>query len=344
MRRRPQPPADPAARPLTVIHANLLYINRRVADVPAALARSTPTSSRSASTRRSHAARLHRSPLAAAYPYRIELPAALRQRHRPVEPLSRRPSDDSADTKHHTVVADVDAPGRAGARHRACTPRARSIHHRQWADDLDRLGARSTVDRPARDDRRLQRRLVAPRVPPPARRTAGATPTSSSAAGCRARGRRTSGTPCFHVPPAVRPARPRPRQRRARRARRRSTSTSPAATTSGCSSPCSELREQRPERPAPVREGVLLVVGHLGERAPVAVVGDEHGVVAEPAPRRARPSAIVPSHTPSTATSRAVGPDDHGHRAEPGPAVVDAVERGEQLGAGCRRSVASSPA
>jgi hypothetical protein len=44
-----------------------------------------------------------------------------------------------------------------------------------------------------------------------------------------------------------------------------------------------ERREEVPERAAAVRQRVLLVVGHLGERAAVAVVGDEHRVVPEAA-------------------------------------------------------------
>ena len=72
------PPASrpPTRRPAAaIVHANLLYVNRRVADVPRRSPRSTPTCSRSASSRRP-------TPPAAgvaagaAYPYQIELPAA----------------------------------------------------------------------------------------------------------------------------------------------------------------------------------------------------------------------------------------------------------------------------
>ena len=62
-----------------------------------------------------------RSALAAAYPYRIELPArhgsgtGLWSRY----PVTEQPS---TDTKHHTVVADVDAPGRRRAGHRRPHP------------------------------------------------------------------------------------------------------------------------------------------------------------------------------------------------------------------------------
>ena len=46
-----------------------------------------------------------------------------------------------------------------------------------------------------------------------------------------------------------------------------------------------ELRGEGPEGPAAVADGVLLVRGHLGERAAVALGGHEDRVVAEPASR-----------------------------------------------------------
>ncbi len=67
--------ADPAAQPLKVIHSNLLYINRRVPDVPATLARYDADVVTFSELTPSHAAHLRRSSLAATYPYRIELPA-----------------------------------------------------------------------------------------------------------------------------------------------------------------------------------------------------------------------------------------------------------------------------
>ena len=127
------------------------------------------------------------------------------------------------------------------------------------------------------------------------------------------------------------------RHRGLRRARQRP----PAASSVGhawqrqrsCSPTCSERLSAR-ERPAAVGDRVLLVLGHLGERPPVAVVGDEHGVVAEAASRRARRRRCVPSQTPSTASSRPSGQHDHGDGAERGAAAVgDAVELAQQLGA-----------
>ena len=44
-----------------------------------------------------------------------------------------------------------------------------------------------------------------------------------------------------------------------------------------------QVREEGPEGAAAVAEGVLLGVGHLGEGAAVALVGDDDGVVAEAA-------------------------------------------------------------
>ena len=77
---------------------------------------------------------------------------------------------------------------------------------------------------------------------------------------------------------------------------------------------------QGPERPAAVADGVLLVGGHLGERAAVAVVGDEHAGRSRSRPRRRRSAAIGPRRRPRPTTSRAVGPAHQRHGAEPGPA------------------------
>ena len=146
VRRRPQPAADPAARPLTVIHSNLLYINRRVPDVPATLARYDADVVTFSELTPSHVAHLRRSSLAAAYPYRIELPAryasgtALWSRY----PVTEQPS---TDTKHHTIVADVDVPG-GPVRVVVLHTQSPIDHHRQWEHDLDRLVA-LTVDPPA---------------------------------------------------------------------------------------------------------------------------------------------------------------------------------------------------
>ena len=141
--------------------------NRRVADVPAALARLDADVLTFSELTPIHATHLRSSPLAASYPYRIELPerrgsgTGLWSRH----PITQRVT---AKTKHHTVVADVAAPGG--------TVRLVVIHTQSPVDPPPRVGARPRAARrdgrrtARRDDRRLQRRVVAPRVPAPARR------------------------------------------------------------------------------------------------------------------------------------------------------------------------------
>ena len=139
---RRQPAADPDAAPLRVTHANLLYVNRRVAAVPGALqplgadvltfSELTPT----------HCRRLHGTSLSAAYPHQIELStsfasgAGLWSRW----PLTSHPS---TSTNHRTIVADVHAPGG--------TVRVIAIHtvspmhgYRRWCEDLERLAEITT--------------------------------------------------------------------------------------------------------------------------------------------------------------------------------------------------------
>ncbi len=146
MVRRPQAAVDPESRPLSIVHANLLYINHRVADVPASLATLDADVITFSELTPSHAARLQASALAAEYPYRIELPA----RHASGTGLwSRYPVTErvTARTKHHTVVADVAAPG--GTIQVIVVHTQSPIdHHHQWLSDLDRLGA-LCVDQPA---------------------------------------------------------------------------------------------------------------------------------------------------------------------------------------------------
>ena len=122
VRRRQRRPA-PHARPLTIVHANLLFDNIRIADVAGTLDRLDADVLTFSEYTPHHARVLHSTPLAAAYPYRIEMPAALASgtalwsRH-PVTP------DDPPATRHHTVVGDVDGPGGPVASS-SCTPRAR---------------------------------------------------------------------------------------------------------------------------------------------------------------------------------------------------------------------------
>ena len=221
------------------------------------------------------------------------------------------------------------------------------VHHGQWESRPRRSSASCRPDGPAvmtgdfnaswwhPELRRLMRAARLARRPP-----------ASPATGCRARGRPRSGTPSFRWhPPFVRLDHALVNDGLAV-ARRRPTSTSPAATTAGWWSPCSELGQQRPERPAAVRQGVLVVLGHLGERAPVAVVGHEHRRRSRSPARPARPSAIVPSHTPSTASSRPSGHTTIATVRKRAAPVGDAGERGEQLGPvlGVRRVLAGEAA
>ena len=144
--RRQQPPVDPAAQPLSIVHANLLYINRRVADVPEAIAKFGPDLVTFSELTPTHAAKLRASKEAANYPYRIELPA----RHGSGTGLwSRFPVTErvTTRTKHHTVVADVAAPG-GTVRVIVVHTQSPIDHHHQWESDLDRLGA-LVVDQPA---------------------------------------------------------------------------------------------------------------------------------------------------------------------------------------------------
>jgi endonuclease/exonuclease/phosphatase (EEP) superfamily protein YafD len=146
IRRRPQPAADAAAHRLKVIHSNLLYINRRVPDVPATLARYDADVVTFSELTPSHAAHLRRSSLAATYPYRVELPAryasgtGLWSRF----PLTERVS---TNTKHHTVVVDIDLPG-GPVRVIVLHTQSPFTHHGQWEHDLRQL-ATLTVDHPA---------------------------------------------------------------------------------------------------------------------------------------------------------------------------------------------------
>ena len=84
---------------------------------PTCSPRSTPTSSRSASSRPRTCAALHGSDLAARYPHRVELAGAVRQRHRVVEPppADRPPHRDRRPPHRRRRHR---RPRRAGAGHR----------------------------------------------------------------------------------------------------------------------------------------------------------------------------------------------------------------------------------
>jgi endonuclease/exonuclease/phosphatase (EEP) superfamily protein YafD len=132
--RRRQPCSAPGARPLTVVHANLLFDNIRIADVAGTLARLDADVLTFSEYTPHHARVLHSTPLAEEYPHRIEMPAALASgtalwsRH-PVCP------DDPPTTRHHAVVGDVEGPG-GPVRVIVVHTQSPVLHHGQWAGDL----------------------------------------------------------------------------------------------------------------------------------------------------------------------------------------------------------------
>jgi endonuclease/exonuclease/phosphatase family metal-dependent hydrolase len=137
---------DPSAAPLRITHSNLLYINRRVAAVPDVLAALDADILTFSELTPTHLRRLHASNLPQQYPYRIELAApcasgtALWSRH----PLTAHPIESSG---HHTVVADIDAPG-GEVRVIVIHTQSPMRHHANWVADLEAL-ARFRPDRPA---------------------------------------------------------------------------------------------------------------------------------------------------------------------------------------------------
>jgi endonuclease/exonuclease/phosphatase (EEP) superfamily protein YafD len=134
------------SRPITVVHANLLFDNIRIADVAGTLARLDADVLTFSEYTPYHARVLHSSSLVAAYPHRIEMPAALASgtalwsRH-PVKP------DDPPATRHRAVVGDVEGPGGPV---RVVVVHAQSpvIHYGQWTSDLAVL-AGVAPERPA---------------------------------------------------------------------------------------------------------------------------------------------------------------------------------------------------
>ena len=144
--RRRQRRSAPHARPLTVVHANLLFDNIRIADVAGTLARLDADVLTFSEYTPHHARLLHSTPLAAEYPHRIEMAAALASgtalwsRH-PITP------DDPPATRHHAVVGDVAGPG-GPVRILVVHTQSPVIHHGQWAGDLAIL-AQVTPGRPA---------------------------------------------------------------------------------------------------------------------------------------------------------------------------------------------------
>ena len=144
--RRRQPPLEAGSGPLTIVHTNLLYINRHVTEVPRAIARLDPDVVTFSELTPIHADRLRASSLATRYPYRIERPARAGSG---TGLWSRYPVTEqgSAGTNHHTVVADVDGPG-GPIRVIVTHTQSPIVHHVQWESDLDQLGGLVT-DGPA---------------------------------------------------------------------------------------------------------------------------------------------------------------------------------------------------
>jgi endonuclease/exonuclease/phosphatase (EEP) superfamily protein YafD len=134
--RRQRRPA-PGAGPLSIVHANLLFDNMRMADVARLLERLDADVLTFSEYTPHHAHVLREAPVAAAYPYRIELPAALASgtglwsRH-PVAP-SEPPA-----TRHHTVVGDVAGPA-GPVRIIVVHTQSPVVDHGQWSDDLATL-------------------------------------------------------------------------------------------------------------------------------------------------------------------------------------------------------------
>jgi endonuclease/exonuclease/phosphatase (EEP) superfamily protein YafD len=132
--RRRQPRPATAVRRLSILHANLLFDNIRMTDVARVLERLDADVLTFSEYTPHHARIMRAAPVAAAYPHRIEMPAALASgtalwsRH-PVTPR------DSPATRHHTVVGDVAGPGGTVC---IVVVHAQSpvVHHGQWSDDL----------------------------------------------------------------------------------------------------------------------------------------------------------------------------------------------------------------
>jgi endonuclease/exonuclease/phosphatase (EEP) superfamily protein YafD len=144
--RRPQPrPAGPT-RPLSILHANLLFDNIRMHDVALTLEQVDADVLTFSEYTPHHARLLRASSLVSRYPHRIEQAAALASG---TALWSRYPvtADHPPATRHHTVVGDVAGPD-GSLRVIVVHTQSPVIHHRQWSDDLAVL-ATVTPGRPA---------------------------------------------------------------------------------------------------------------------------------------------------------------------------------------------------
>lgn len=138
--RRSQPTIEPSAEPLRITHTNLLYVNRRVAAVPDTLALLDADVLTFSELTPTHVRRLHSSALLERYPHRVERAA---KGASGTGLWSRYPLTVNAavrtDTKHHTVIADVHAPG-GPVRVVVIHTQSPVVHFNDWVDDLASLG------------------------------------------------------------------------------------------------------------------------------------------------------------------------------------------------------------
>lgn len=133
---RAAPPVAPSPT-LAVAHANLLSVNRRVAEVGERLAVLAADVVTFSEYTPSHATNLKSTALARRFPHRVELAAprssgtALWSRY----PVTMRPT---AATTHETVIADVHAP-HGDVRVVVVHTQSPVAHHGEWLADLERL-------------------------------------------------------------------------------------------------------------------------------------------------------------------------------------------------------------
>jgi len=137
VRRRALPVARPP-RLLSIVHVNLLSVNRHMAEAGEELAALDADVVTFSEYTAHHATQLRTTALVTRYPHRIDLvaPASTGTGLWSRFPVTPRPT---VHTTHHTVVADVDAPT---GRIRVIVIHAQSpvAHHGDWLSDLDRLG------------------------------------------------------------------------------------------------------------------------------------------------------------------------------------------------------------
>lgn len=134
--RRQRRPAAKAA-PLSIVHANLLFDNMRIADVARLLERLDADVLTFSEYTPHHAHVLRDAPVAAVYPHRIEMPALLASGAALWSRYPVAPSEPPA-TRHHTVVGDV-AGASGTVRIIVVHTQSPLVDHGQWSDDLAAL-------------------------------------------------------------------------------------------------------------------------------------------------------------------------------------------------------------